>query len=318
MSFYKGTFMFRNDSGASRSESLYSSSTSTTLSNMIQKMRQLAPLRMKLSYGPQDLTGSPIKPTPPSNPLTLIYIRVEDELIRRDGQLASVDGSYQPAQSVLNSNGPFGNWPMDWCTGMQWYAQNSGPGQWAIEYHCGIPMDATGYDGGSGPTLASNWTTAYNRYFAAVQNAGLGFKSLIAARAAGGAPAYIQPIKPASIVYQTGSESYLITMPVGWTGPTNQSQLNTVTASIRGQVALRFLNGQRPVTYVPPIAPATQQSYLLARGRYPSVGWDNTGTFSLVQWIGVTPQTFTFIGMKRRKTGRIPFVARGRARVSRP
>jgi hypothetical protein len=109
-------------------------------------------------------------------------------------------------------------------------------------------------------------------------------------------------------------------MPVGWTGPANPTINAAYTASIRGQQKLRFLNGQRPVSYLGnTFGTANNQTmYQLARGLWPQVVWDNTGVFSLVAYLAVQPASATFLGMHRRKAGRVPFVPRGRARTNRP
>lgn len=321
MTVMKGTMIFGNSSGNSRSESLVSSDRTDTVGSMLAKMRQLIPLRMALSYGftDSDDKNLPIGGAPTaSNGLKMLYLRVEDELIRRDGQLTTVNtpGSYVPPASTPAR--ARGNWPMDWCVMSQWYPQNNTPtGVWALQYTCGIPMDATSYDSSPDADLTSGWLTRWNAYITGVRTASLGFSSFAAIQRGTTPPPYNIPAKPVQVSYNAITERYQFDMPATWTPPANVGQVNTYTASIRGMVALNFLNGQRPVVYAPAQG-ATSPSLTMARGRYPQVAWDQSGTVCLVNHVGVRVGTVNILGQRRRKTGRIPFVSRGRARVSRP
>lgn len=195
MSQFKGTLLFNSADGPF-SESVYSTVTTETQATMIAKMKALSTFRMPLSCGPDLATCQ--------NPIIPYGIRVEDELVLRDGQIVLAVQQGSPAQGEFYNPGaswqgslPSGsivssrqNLSLDLCTRVK--VASGQPQQVAYIALHGIPFSAVASANAAGQidinaafTRVANFNGVYQQvlynYLAAMGSMGLGFRSIAGA-----------------------------------------------------------------------------------------------------------------------------------------
>lgn len=311
MSRYKVTIFLKGPSGTS-TENFYNATTTDTLQQTINKVQQLLPLRAAMSYGNPDKTG-----VAPKSPMKISYLRIEDDLIKRDGRVIPINMTCNyPNNTNTIFRSTSGNWPQIWRALHQVYAAPAqGQGVWALWYFTGVPMEGTNWVAEQDVTLQSKYSSLIGIYLNALKQANFGFKSY-SSYLQSGVPGVQLPVAPQQVAYDLVTERYIFT--VSWTNPpVTAVSTNRFTAVLKGFRNLGFLNGYHPMQFYG-LAPITNiPQYILSKGRYPNVAWDTTGFIGPVTYRNVPLDSWEFKGMHRRKVGRDPFVPRGRARVVR-
>ena len=191
MSIYKGTIEYNSVGWGGWSESVYSDVIGETQQSMIVKMTNLLRYRMLLCNGP-DAVGC-------TNPVVPFAIRVEDELVNRDGQVVyCLQPGGPPIQDAIQippSFSPIFTTPvaslsnLDMQLGSRVKFQAGGNQQIATPMFHGMPVYGLQNVLNTSPTLAflrqapptGNWLQNLSNYTQYMAQAGLGFRNITGA-----------------------------------------------------------------------------------------------------------------------------------------
>lgn len=320
---FKGTINFGCDNQGF-SESVYAvpgaPNSPQSYGAMLSAMQGALPLRMKLSYGRDNIQCA--------NPVFPVDIRVEDESVLRDALVTSIQQNPFPgiATGTATASAPENqNMDVDLCAKISW--QNGNSRQKAVQYIHGLPVfyfggNAIGFSAvftrEANPNAGGTWLQNLFNYANYLSNQGLGFRYLNSpwdlANGMGGPNA-----QPVSVQYNPNYSMYEMQMPAGAVG---MNPFDTYV--LRKWKGFNFLNGRWPGQLVAATAPQTGTVIRILR-KCRQVTNLQPGTVSLQRWGYFVPNPMSppaangvpgvvYYFVTEKKVGRITELQRGRAR----